>query len=241
MRSSPASTRGSDPREDPGRVSRGRDLDHHALRPAARARLPLGGVAIEADRLEAGGRASVALGSLPFIAGFTVVFVVLGAGAAAIGGVLPFDRQTELAGLVLVVLGLTFVGLCRGRSGSSPPAWSRARGDEGQLLLGERSPSVPRRASARCSPRFSRWPPRARSSRRSAARRVLRGLGLAFLLGAVAFTQAMGRSAGCATTTSTSGIAEVARRPRPAPFFHRDWWLRVFLNRLLEDVGLGDI
>ena len=24
-------------------------------------------------------------------------------------------------------------------------------------------------------------------------------------------------------------------------FFHYDWWLRVFLNRLLEDVGLGDL
>ena len=24
-------------------------------------------------------------------------------------------------------------------------------------------------------------------------------------------------------------------------FFHRDWWLRVFLNRLLNDVGLGDV
>jgi hypothetical protein len=24
-------------------------------------------------------------------------------------------------------------------------------------------------------------------------------------------------------------------------FFHRDWWLRVFLNRLLDRVGLGDI
>jgi cytochrome c biogenesis protein CcdA len=24
-------------------------------------------------------------------------------------------------------------------------------------------------------------------------------------------------------------------------FFHRDWWLNVFLNRLLQDVGLGDV
>ena len=24
-------------------------------------------------------------------------------------------------------------------------------------------------------------------------------------------------------------------------FFHCDWWLRVFLNRLLNDVGLGDV
>ena len=44
--------------------------------------------AIEAERLGKPGAARrVALASLPFIAGFTVVFVVLGAGAAAIGGV----------------------------------------------------------------------------------------------------------------------------------------------------------
>ena len=48
--------------------------------------------------------------SLPFIAGFTVVFVVLGAGAAAIGGVVSATAQAEVAGFVLVVLGLAFVG-----------------------------------------------------------------------------------------------------------------------------------
>ena len=52
--------------------------------------------AIEADQLGRPGAARrVAFASLPFIAGFTVVFVVLGAGAAAIGGVLdprPADR-----------------------------------------------------------------------------------------------------------------------------------------------------
>ena len=67
--------------------------------------------AIEAERLGKPGAARrVALASLPFIAGFTVVFVILGAAAAAIGGVLDSERQAELAGFVLVVLGLTFVG-----------------------------------------------------------------------------------------------------------------------------------
>src|SRR4029079_9446238 len=49
--------------------------------------------------------------SLPCILGFTVVFVVLGIAAASIGGILPSDRQLELAGLILVVIGLTFIGL----------------------------------------------------------------------------------------------------------------------------------
>src|ERR671931_2553806 len=53
----------------------------------------------------------VVLASLPFILGFTVVFVLLGAAAAAIGGVVSPDRQLEIAGFILVVLGLAFMGL----------------------------------------------------------------------------------------------------------------------------------
>src|SRR5437870_1203174 len=53
----------------------------------------------------------VVVASLPFIFGFTVVFVVLGAAAAAIGGIVNPDRQLEIAGFVLVVLGLAFIGL----------------------------------------------------------------------------------------------------------------------------------
>src|SRR5439155_16610007 len=50
--------------------------------------------------------------SMPFIAGFTVVFVALGAGAAAVGGAIDDRRvQSEVAGFVLVVIGLAFVGL----------------------------------------------------------------------------------------------------------------------------------
>ena len=53
----------------------------------------------------------VVVASLPFILGFTVVFVILGAAAAAIGGIVNPDRQLEIAGFVLVVLGLVFMGL----------------------------------------------------------------------------------------------------------------------------------
>src|SRR5207248_2031298 len=49
--------------------------------------------------------------SLPFIAGFTVVFVALGAGAAAIASVVATTTQNEIAGFALVVIGLAFVGL----------------------------------------------------------------------------------------------------------------------------------
>ena len=67
---------------------------------------------IEANRLgERGVARRVVTSSLPFVAGFTVVFVMLGAGAAAIGSVVSGDAQTEIAGFVLVVIGLAFVGL----------------------------------------------------------------------------------------------------------------------------------
>src|SRR5207249_11083550 len=65
--------------------------------------------AVEVGRLgERGVARRVVVASLPFALGFTVVFVLLGAAAAAIGGALDKDRQTEVAGLVLVVLGLAF-------------------------------------------------------------------------------------------------------------------------------------
>ena len=53
----------------------------------------------------------VLAGSVPFVLGFTVVFVLLGAGAAALGSVLAPERRIELAGLLLVVFGLAFAGL----------------------------------------------------------------------------------------------------------------------------------
>src|SRR5207302_10703071 len=67
---------------------------------------------VEAGRLgERGAARRVALATIPFIGGFTVVFVALGAGAAAVAGVAPPRTQTEAAGFVLAVRWLSFVGL----------------------------------------------------------------------------------------------------------------------------------
>jgi len=50
--------------------------------------------AVEADRLgEAGAGRRIARSSIPFVLGFTVVFVALGAGAAALGGLLDLNRR----------------------------------------------------------------------------------------------------------------------------------------------------
>src|SRR5262245_60673445 len=68
--------------------------------------------AVEAGRLgERGVTRRVVVASIPFILGFTVVFVVLGAAAAAVTSVLDQARRNEVAGFVLVVLGLAFMGL----------------------------------------------------------------------------------------------------------------------------------
>ncbi|HET8893582.1 MAG TPA: cytochrome c biogenesis protein CcdA, partial [Gaiellaceae bacterium] len=67
---------------------------------------------VEAGRLgERGSTRRVIASSVPFILGFTAVFVLLGAGAAVLGNAISASAETEVAGFVLVVLGLAFVGL----------------------------------------------------------------------------------------------------------------------------------
>ncbi len=202
--------------------------------------------AIEADRLGRPGAARhVALASLPFIAGFTVVFVVLGAGAAAIGGVLPADRQTELAGFILVVLGLTFVGLLPWPERILAPGLLTGAHKRGSSVLLGAAFAV---CAAPCIGTVL-----ATILVVAGASSVLKGvvlltaysagLGLAFLLAAVAFTQAMGAFRWLrdhyAVLRVSGGLTLVALGL--LLFFHYDWWLRVFLNRVLTDVGLGNV
>jgi cytochrome c-type biogenesis protein len=70
--------------------------------------------AVDADKLGRPGTARrVVLSSLPFVVGFTTFFVLLGVGAALLGGRL-FENQfllERIAGFVLVVLGFAFMGL----------------------------------------------------------------------------------------------------------------------------------
>jgi cytochrome c-type biogenesis protein len=69
---------------------------------------------VEAERLgDPGAARRVVLSSLPFVAGLVAVFVLLGAGAAAVG--LSITRNQflleQIAGFVLIVFGLAFIGL----------------------------------------------------------------------------------------------------------------------------------
>ena len=70
--------------------------------------------AVDADRLgERGTARRVVAASIPFVIGFTAVFVLLGVAAALVGGRLIENQflLQKIAGFVLVVFGLAFMGL----------------------------------------------------------------------------------------------------------------------------------
>jgi len=189
------------------------------------------------------GERRVVRASLPFIAGFTVVFVVLGAGAAAIGGVVSPTAQAEIAGFVLVVLGLAFVGALPMPAGVVAPgllAGARRRGS-GALLGG---------AFAVCAAPCIGTVLAAVLVLASDTGAVLKGavllaayalgLGAAFVVAGVAFTRAMGAFRWARDRYRilelASGMILVALGL--LLFFHKDWWLHVALNRTLDAVGL---
>ena len=203
--------------------------------------------AVEANRLgERGVARRVALASVPFILGFTVVFVALGAGSAAIATVVDVNRRNEIAGFILVVLGLVFMGLLPWPERVVAPGLiGRARQRESSALLGA--------AFAVCAapcigPVLASVLVLAGNSSTIVRGSILLlaysiGIGVAFLLAGIAFVHAMGafrwvrdhyiwiRVASGATLVALGLLL----------FFDRDWWLRVLVNRLLESVGLGQV
>jgi cytochrome c-type biogenesis protein len=187
--------------------------------------------AVEADRLgEAGVGRRVARSSIPFILGFTTVFVVLGAGAAAVGGVLDANRRAELAGLVLVILGLAFLGLLPWPERLvAPGLLTGARRRGSGVLLGA--------AFAVCAaPCIGTV---------LASVLVLAGsaeeiLALAFVLAAIAFVRAMGAFRWLRDHYDVIRIVSGSLLVLLglAFFFHRDGWIRVGFDRALDLVGL---
>ena len=70
--------------------------------------------AVSADELGRPGTARrVVISSVPFVLGFTAVFVLLGVGASLVGGSLLRNQflLEQISGFVLVVFGLAFMGL----------------------------------------------------------------------------------------------------------------------------------
>jgi cytochrome c-type biogenesis protein len=188
----------------------------------------------------------VVIASLPFILGFTLVFVVLGAGAAAVGSAVSPRQQREIAGFVLVLLGLGFLGLIPWpKQFFAPDLVQRARGSGSSVLLGGAFAVC----AAPCIGTVLGSILVLASTSGTVARGVSLliayslGLGAAFLLAGVAFASAMGSFRWLrdryVVIQMASGVTLVVLGM--LLFFDRDWWLRVFLNRVLSKIGLGEV
>ena len=199
---------------------------------------------VDVDRLgERGAGKRVVIASIPFIVGFTLVFVVLGAGAASIASVVPKSSQTQIAGFALVVIGLAFVGLIPiPDSAVAPGLLQRARHKGSGLLLGG--------AFAVCAapcigPVLAAILVLAGSSDTALQGAALLGvysLGLAvpFVLAAALFTRAMSafRWLRDHYRVIQIGGGAIMVALGLLLFFERFYVLRVYLNRLLEWLGL---
>ena len=201
--------------------------------------------AVEVDRLgERGIARRVIAASVPFALGFTVVFVVLGAGAAALGGWVDQETRTKIAGFVLVVLGLAFMGLLPWPERMlAPGALTRARASGSRALLGA--------AFAVCAAPCVGVLLGAILALAADSRTVVRGcillaaysfgITVAFVAIGIAFTHAMTafrwvRDHYDLIRYISGGTLVVLGL---LLFFNRDWWLRVLLNRALDALGLG--
>ena len=202
--------------------------------------------AVEAGRLgNPGTTRRVFLASLPFVAGFTVLFVALGAGAGLVGDAVSLNstRVQAIAGFVVVVFGLAFVGLLPVPERLVAPGLvggARRRGSA--ALLGA--------AFAVCAapcmgPVLGAILVLAGSTTTVAQGAVLLlayslGLALPFVAAGIAFTHVMGPFRWLrdhyVVIRATSGALLVAIGL--LLFFDRIWWLSVGFNRALEAVGL---
>ena len=202
---------------------------------------------VEVERLgERGAARRVVSASVPFALGFTVVFVVLGAGAAALGGWVDQETRTKIAGFVLVVLGLAFAGLLPWPERMvAPGAISRARASGSRALLGA--------AFAVCAAPCVGVVLGAILALAADSRTVVRGcillaaysLGItaAFVVIGIAFTRAMSAFRWVRDHYDWIRIASGAILVALGLllFFNRNWWLNVAVHRFLNAIGLDQL
>ena len=201
--------------------------------------------AVEASELgRPGSGRRVVISSLPFFLGFTVVFVVLGAAAAGVAEVLGERSQARIAGFVLVVFGLAFVGLLPLPERVLAPgllAGARRRGSGAPLGAAFAVCAAP------CIGPVLATVLVLAGDAGSVARAVTlllaysAGIAAAFLLAGVAFARAM---AAFRWVRDRYGVIRGASGGVLVAlglllFFDRDYWLRVLFNRALNAVGLG--
>ena len=184
--------------------------------------------------------------SIPFFAGFTAVFVALGAGAGALGNALGLSQRLllEIAGFIIVVLGLAFLGLIPWPERVlAPTLLVQARRRRSNVLIGGAFGVCAAPCIGPVLASILVLAGNTTSVAEGAALLAVYSLGLAvpFVLAAIAFSRAMGafrwlrdhyrviQAAGGASLVALGLLL----------FFDRFWWLNVFMNRLLEAVGLA--
>ena len=203
--------------------------------------------AVEVDRLgERGAGRRIVASSMPFIAGFTVVFVALGAGAAAIASVVNKTTQTQIAGFALIVIGFAFIGLLPWPERAVAPGLLQSARRRGSSVLLGGAFAV---CAAPCIGTVLASILVLASSSGGVARGVILllayslGLGAAFVLAGIAFAHAMRAFRWVRTHYQAlrivSGTTLVALGL--LLFFNRDWWLRIALDQLFAKVGLGSL
>ena len=203
--------------------------------------------AVDAGKLgERGVALRVMRASIPFFLGFTVVFVALGAGAGALGSALGLSQRLllELAGFIIVVLGLAFLGLVPWPERMlAPDLLAQARSRRSNVLIGGAFGVCAAPCVGPVLASILVLAGNTSSVAEGATLLAVYSLGLAvpFLLAGVAFSRAMGafrwlrdhyrfiQAAGGASLVALGLLL----------FFDRFWWLNVFMNRLLEGVGLA--
>ncbi|MEO8291210.1 MAG: cytochrome c biogenesis protein CcdA [Gaiellaceae bacterium] len=201
--------------------------------------------AVSGAQVGVGGRRVVAA-SVPFIAGFTLVFVALVALAGAVGGLVDDQRLLSMvAGVIVVVFGFAFMGLL-------PFPWldrmvapelvegARRRGS--RALLGGAFGVC---AAPCIGPVLASILALAGDTSTAAQGSVLllvysAGLAVPFVLVGIGFDRAMGASRWFrdryGLVRAVSGALLVALGF--LLFFDRFWWLRIAFNRLFQLFGL---
>ncbi|MFO7571047.1 MAG: cytochrome c biogenesis protein CcdA [Gaiellaceae bacterium] len=202
--------------------------------------------AVDADKLgQPGTTRRVVVSSIPFVAGFTAVFVLLGTGAALVGGSLFVDQflLERIAGFALVVLGFALMGLLPWPErlvGAGLLEGARTRGS--RLLLGGAFAVC----AAPCIGPVLAGILVLAGSRGTVAEGALLlavyslGLALPFVLAGALFTRSMGafRWLRDHYRALQLGGGAVMVALGLLLFFGRFYVLRVYLNRFLEWLGL---
>jgi cytochrome c-type biogenesis protein len=201
--------------------------------------------AVSAEELGRPGTARrVVASSIPFVLGFTAFFVLLGVGASLLGGSLFRDQflLEEVAGFVLVVFGLAFMGLLPWPErlvGAGLVRGARSRGS--RVLLGGAFAVCAAPCIGPVLASILVLAGSTESALEGAALLAVYSLGLAvpFVLAGAVFTRAMGafrwlrdhyralQVAGGAVLVALGLLL----------FFERFYILRIYLNRFLEWLG----